>query len=263
MRHSFHQLLHAVMEERGFDHPIWEFNDKLSNRELGELAGVRVPELLQGPCSLRRMTPPGRAAVIKPVNGCSARGVVPLVPDGDAYYNPRTNARMTWDDAVTQALADKHTPRNMRLLRIGHPDAMRPPWLLEEFVQGTGGGMPLDWKAYCFGGRVEVVLQCRRLPMGRLDVQWWDRDWQPLGDICPAKTYRLDETLPAPRDPNGMVDAFERVAALVDSPFIRVDLYESEQGPVFGETTPHPTGGTLRFAAEWDARLGAAWARAT
>lgn len=260
MSHSFRRSLDAVMAERGFNHPIWEVNDKISNRELGELAGVRVPALLQGPCSLRRMSPPTRPAVIKPVNGCSARGMVPLIPDRDAYLDPRSGDRLTWDEAVERAIADKHTPRNVRLLQIGHPDAMRAPWLLEELIQSPGGGMPLDWKAFCIGGRVEAVMQCRRLPRGRLNIQWYDRDWRPLGDICPSGAYTLDETLPAPTGPDEMIDAFEKVAALVDSPFIRVDLYEDEHGPVFGETTPHPTGGTLRFIPEWDERLGAAWA---
>jgi hypothetical protein len=52
------------------------------------------------------------------------------------------------------------------------------------------------------------------------------------------------------------------VASLIDSPFIRVDLYERGKDIVFGEVTPHPTGGTSYFIPEWDEKLGQAWADA-
>jgi hypothetical protein len=59
-----------------------------------------------------------------------------------------------------------------------------------------------------------------------------------------------------------MIEGFEEVASLIDSPFIRVDLYERGKDIVFGEITPHPTGGTSYFVPEWDEKLGQAWADA-
>jgi len=257
---SYHALMARTMAERGFDHPIWELNDKVSARELARLAQVRAPRLLQGPCSLRAMTPPDEPAVIKPVHGCSARGVVPLLPEGDGYYNPRTDEHLTWEQAVAQALAAKHTERNQRLIQRGHPDALRPPWLLEAMVRdAVTGGLPADWKAYCFDGQAYVILHAYRAASGDLRLQWWDREWNPLGDICPHRKYTVDPTLRPPRDPDAMITAMDSVASLVDSPFIRVDLYEDVDGPVFGEITPVPTGNTLRFVPEWDRRLGEAW----
>lgn len=260
MTASYHDLMAATMAERGFDHPIWKLNDKVTARGLAYLADVRAPAILQGPCSLRRMTPPDEPAVIKPLNGCSARGVVFLVPDGDGYYNPRTGGHLTWAEAVDCALAAKHTATNERLIARGHPDAVRPPWLLEEMIRDAEtGGLPADWKAYCFGGRARVILQAHRSADGRLRMQWWDREWNALGDICPNRRYTVDPTLRPPRDPDAMITAMDAIAELVDSPFIRVDLYEDAQGPVFGEITPCPTGNTSRFTPEWDRKLGEAW----
>lgn len=263
MSHSYQQFLEKAMAERGPDHPIWEDNDKLHNRQLGELCGLRVPDLLQGPCSLRRMTPPDGPAIIKPVHGCSARGVVPLAPKGGGYTNLFTGRRVTWEQAVVGALADKHTPRNLRLLEEGHPDAMRPPWLLEELILTDKGRLPFDWKAFVIGGQVEAIKQSVRHPDGYVWVKWYNREWQPVGDIAPTRRWRLRQNLPRPANPSGLLAAFEEIADLVDSPFIRVDLYETPSGEiVFGETTPHPTGGGVRFVPEWDARLGEAWAAA-
>ena len=265
MMPSYQRFLQAAMAERGPDHPIWEDNGKASGRELGELCGLHVPEVYQGPCSLRKMHEPAHDAVIKPVQGCSGRGIRPLRHEGGGQYtNLFTGTTLTWDAAVSSAMADKHTPRNRRLLEQGHPDAMRPPWLLEELILDEAGELACDWKAFVFGGRVEAVFQMVRIPgEGRSSlVKWWSRDWEDVGDIAPVKKWQYTPTLARPHDPGRLVDAFEAVAGLVDSPFIRVDLYEQRDRVVFGEVTPHPTGGTVRFVPEWDRRLGEAWAAA-
>lgn len=264
MSHSYQALLEAAMRDRSPDHPIWEDNGKHTGRELGELCGLHVPEVFQGPCSLRKMSPPAHNAVIKPVQGCSSRGIRPLRWDGRGRYtNLFTGETTTWEQAVASAMADKHAPRNLKLLEQGHPDAMRPPWLLEELILNERGELACDWKAFVFGGRVEAVFQMVRIPGGKAKkVKWWSRDWDDVGDIAPVKTWRYTSTLPGPHDPDRLTAAFEAVADLVDSPFIRVDLYEQPERVVFGEITPHPTGGTVKFASEWDRRFGAAWARA-
>lgn len=262
MTHSYQAFLEQVMAERGPGHPIWEDNGKHTGRELGELCDLHAPEVFQGPCSLRRMDPPDHDAVIKPVQGCSGRGIRPLRWDGNnMFMNMFTGEQTTWEAAVTSALADKHAPRNLRLLEQGHPDAMRPPWLLEELILNEVGGLACDWKAFVFGGRVEAVFQMVRVPGEKTKkVKWWDRGWAGIGDIAPVKTWRYTSTLPGPHDPDRLTAAFEAVADLVDSPFIRVDLYEQRDRVVFGEITPHPTGGTVKFLPEWDRRFGAAWA---
>lgn len=262
MTHSYQKIIEREMAENGWDSPVWLDNDKLANRELGERAGLSVPALLQGPCSLNAMEQPTGSVVIKPVTGCSAKGVVPLLDAGyGAFVHMFTGKQITWSDAVAEALAEKHTKRNLRLLERFHPDAVRSPWILEELVTQYGS-LSYDWKAYCFGGRVEVILQGSRAWGKRYrEIKWWDRDWRPVGDIQPTvKTQPHRSDFPAPAHPEQMIDAFEAVASIVDSAFVRVDLYESDAGIVFGETTPFPTGGTAHFSPEWDRRLGDRWA---
>lgn len=265
MAHSYQTFLEQAMRERGPDHPIWEDNGKATGRELGTLCGLHVPEVFQGPCSLRSMTPPEHDAVIKPVQGCSGRGIRPLRWDGFGQYtNLFTGETMTWEAAVSSAMADKHAPRNLKLLERGHPDAMRPPWLLEELILNESEALVCDWKAFVFGGCVEAVFQMVRTPGEKTkQVKWWSRSWDDIGDIAPVKAWKYTPTLEGPHAPDRLTAAFEAVAGLVDSPFIRVDLYEQPGRVVFGEVTPHPTGGSVKFVPKWDRRFGAAWAGAS
>lgn len=259
---SYQSFIEAAMAERGPDHPIWEFNDKWTAREIGELAGLYVPEIYQGPKSLRAIEPPQHNAVIKPLNGCSSRGIRPLEYNQQGYYDHFLQRQISWAEAVRLALADKHTPRNIALVERGHPDALRPPWLLEELILSDRGGLPDNWKAFCFDAKVVAIFHSRRGPNGTLRIRWWDRDWQDIGDICPAKKWKYDRRMRKPKNPDAMIEGFEEVASLIDSPFIRVDLYERGKDIVFGEVTPHPTGGTSYFIPEWDEKLGQAWADA-
>lgn len=260
---SYQKFLTEAMSERGPDHPIWEVNDKLTAREIGELAGLHVPELYQGPMSLRKMEPPEHNAVIKPLNGCSSRGVRPLVYGiMGKYYDLFSYKSLTWEEAVASAMSDKHTPRNEALLARNHPDAMRPPWILEELILAGPDKLPDNWKAFCFGAEVVAIFQSRRMQDGSLRIRWWDRDFQDIGDICPAKKWKYDRRLAKAKNPEALIRGFEEVASLVDSPFVRVDLYERGNEVVFGEITPHPTGGTQLFVPKWDEIFGRAWADA-
>lgn len=257
---SYQKLLEEAMAQRGPDHPIWEMNDKITGRELGHLAELHVPEIYQGPKSLRGMERPDHSVVIKPLNGCSSRGIRPLVFNStDQYYDMFSGEIVSWDEAVATALTDKHTPRNQALVERGHPDALRPPWLLEELILNEQGNLPDNWKAFCFGGEVVAIFHSRRQPNGTLRIRWWNRNFEDIGDICPAKKWKYDRRMAKPKNPDKLIQGFEDVASLIDSPFIRVDLYERGSQIVFGEVTPHPTGGGSHFVEKWDRIFGQAW----
>ena len=49
----------------------------------------------------------------------------------------------------------------------------------------------------------------------------------------------------------------ERLAAAIDSPFVRIDLYEIGDDIYFSEITFYPNAGVIPFEPkEWDRRLG-------
>ncbi len=136
-----------------------------------------------------------------------------------------------------------------RWLDEHHYGAARRDIIVEPFV-GQGGQLPLDYKIYVFGGRAEMV----QVHQGRgRKHRWtqWGRDWQPLSDNA--------RDIAQPRSLAIMLDAAERLAGNRD--FLRVDFYEIDGQPKFGEFCLFPGSGLDPFdPVSLDQRLGALWA---
>ncbi len=128
--------------------------------------------------------------------------------------------------------------------------------LVEPFI-GDAGLLPVDYKFYVFAGQVAAV----QVHVGRgtarhrwqlFDPHWW----RPLGCADHAAT------MSAP--PPNLVAMTAAAAALGrDFDFVRVDLYDTAAGPLFGELSFFPGSGLDRFADDRiDVALGALWAAA-
>ena len=124
-----------------------------------------------------------------------------------------------------------------------------PRALIAEPLLGDGRTLPVDYKIYVFGGRATHI----QVHLGRGGDHRWvlhDRDFHPLHPAPDRPT--------APRSLNAMLAAAEILAAGID--FVRVDFYEIDGAPRFGEFCVYPGSGLDRFAAEWiDYELGSLW----
>ena len=129
-----------------------------------------------------------------------------------------------------------------------------PRGLIVEPFMGVPPMLPIDYKFYVFGGRVEFV----QVHLGRGEQHRWillDRDWRRVS------TASADHDPRAPASLARMIAAAETLATGTD--FLRVDLYEIGGRPLFGEMTFYPGSGLDRFdPVELDKRLGAHWLRA-
>lgn len=257
---TYQEHITRVMKERGPDHPVWKYNDKLAGRLLAKQAGVRCPQVILGPTQMKNFPPPVVSGVLKPVTGCTSRGVVPFIPSGiDEYRLPLSGEVLSWEQITKRALQAKHTPLNKRLLARDHPDAVRPPWIIEQLIRdgSYASGISCDWKAWVIGGKVQMIGQYVRGQ--NVHVCWRGPQWEPVGKVRDSRKWTYNESLPLPHQPEKMIDAFEAIARLFPAEFVRVDLFEDKTGPVFGEVTPHPAGGKTEFIKQWDIRLGEAW----
>lgn len=125
--------------------------------------------------------------------------------------------------------------------------------LVEPFV-GSGPELPIDYKCYVFGGRVEFV----QVHLDRGGRHRWivlDRAWKrvsaPTSDPDPVRPTSLER----------MIEAAEELGRGLD--FVRVDLYEIDGRPLFGEMTFYPGSGLDPFdPVSLDALMGAHWLRA-
>lgn len=131
---------------------------------------------------------------------------------------------------------------------------IEPRLLIEAFIAGLDGDIPLDFKFFCFSGRVELV---------QVDVDRFtnhtrallDRDFNrlPIGLLYP----RYEGALEKPECFSEMLKIAETLS--VEEPFLRVDLYDAGR-PVFGELTLHPGAGIEPFdPPKWDECLGTHW----
>jgi hypothetical protein len=291
-RPSFLELLRQLKAERPWTDPIWSVNAKLDSRlhVQRHCRLCRLPRLYEVRHELAGIREPGYAdrVVVKPNQGAVARGVLPLalVPRAEGYLGANEwfagtgEGTVPWDVWVEwltwKAHAAQHNPRTP-----GHPDNVAGPWLVEEWIHPAPSQevplawrgymrwrqaeeapiLPDDWKAYVIHGRVQFWAQFRRDPgaprdSGRVAVCYWTREHEriPYG----IKRDRRPADLPAAQHPEALTAAAEELASTLPAPFVRLDFYDDASGPVFSEITPEP-GGSNRFLAEWDERMGRAW----
>jgi len=128
-----------------------------------------------------------------------------------------------------------------------------PRLFIEEFMETSSGDVPIDYKFFCFHGRVEFVqVDFDRFTGHTRGI--FDRDFKPLPFGILYEVNNQDKSPPA-----CFAEMLKLAEILADGePFVRVDLYEIGGRPLFGELTLHPGSGGEKFnPPEWDAKIGA------
>jgi hypothetical protein len=131
---------------------------------------------------------------------------------------------------------------------------IEPKLLVEPYV-GELAKLPLDYKLFVFGGRVEYIEvdTDREIDHKRT---FFDRDWNrqefSLG-------YKLDHReMVRPKSLIQMIEAAEILAE--DFHFVRIDFYEINGQPKFGEMTFYPDAGNVKLVPDaYDLKLGQLW----
>lgn len=234
--------------------PIWRVNNKIAGVEFAAGLGLRTPRRLQladTPQQVQWSTLPD-TCVIKAEDGKSSEGVlvVQRQPSG-RWFDLLHNRDCSNDDI--EAHLDAH------FRAIGTTSGRV---LVESVILRPGASLPsYDWKLFVIGGRVELLLQ--KDPYDPADgegvYRMYDRDLEDLGPVRTRGTYAPQLELPS--NPQALLAVAERVAAQFDVPVVRVDLFDDDHGPVFGEITPNP-GGSHWYGVGVDQALGRLLARA-
>lgn len=136
-----------------------------------------------------------------------------------------------------------------------HYDQIVPRILIENYIEDSIYGIPLDYKFHCFNGETKMIL----LSSGRFAdhrENYYDLSWNefnflwglPKGKGFP-KPAKLDE----------MTFLAKQIAS--DFDFCRVDFYcPDDKRIIFGEITLAPASGLDRFfPKEWDFKMGSWW----
>lgn len=227
----------------------WDVFAKASQKRLAQRLGLSVPRTYGDGVTLDDafVTAEGLDAfAVKPNsshNGIAFRG---LVREG-RYLRDVVRGTLRRPIGVREALRREYAP-------LRRPDE----WVLEELLRPPDGSpRPVaDHKFYCFAGRAELIYQ-RTFAGGREPYrrQFFTRDWAPVN------VGLNDHEVPvatAPAEAAALLAVAEGAASALAYPFLRVDLYASSRGVVFGEFTPG-IGRRHLFNDEWNARLLARW----
>lgn len=125
----------------------------------------------------------------------------------------------------------------------------------EQYMEASDGSEIVDYKFYCFMGspRYCQVIRDRKT---KETIDFYDMDWtlMPFVGLNP-KCENGKIPYPKPLCLHEMISICETLSR--DIPFVRIDLYEINNKPYFGEITFYPGGGFGRFSPEeWNEKLG-------
>lgn len=186
--------------------------------------------------------------VLKSIGGASARGVLPLRRTAGGHEIISRDETITIDDI-----------RN-RFTELEESGDIGGPYFAEEFLHGTtGDAIPLDIKVYTFYGDIGQILLRR---VGRharkesVTSKYIDESGGDLGSV--SLDRKIDPSIPTPQLLGDVVDAARTLSLATRLAFVRVDLYETRRGIVFGELTPRP-GNPQRYQPRHDLRMGEMW----
>ncbi len=133
---------------------------------------------------------------------------------------------------------------------------VKPLLLAEKYMEdkSTLDNDLVDYKFMCFNGEVKCCFTCtKRFMKEGLRVTFYGNDW----NIMPFERSHPRETTPIqkPYCYEQMKQAAEKLSEGL--PFARIDFYEINQRPYFGEITLYPGSGFEAFQPEeWDYIMG-------
>jgi len=120
---------------------------------------------------------------------------------------------------------------------------VKPYILVEKYLSSEKGGLPEDYKFYCFNGEASYVMVCTDRQEGGKQARFWyyNSDWEMQMLTSDALRYGKEATIEKPK---GIDEAFEYARKLSKGfPFVRVDFYIVDGKVIFGEMTFTPSGG--------------------
>ncbi len=265
-RRHVHDLRRGVEVLRGLDpaasHPLLQVARKLRNHRLAASHGVPVPRILAvwGTAARIELSGLPDEFVLKSDGGAGGRGVLPLRRVGpDRYRLTGGSTDGTGSTGGPPDLTGADVVEHYRTER-----RVEGPFFAEAMLARPGvDGLPDDIKIYaCYGEVGQVML--RRMDvhadLSRARYRFLSGDGADLGPDASA-THRIDPTIPPPADLETYLALARHLSRAMALPFVRVDLYETADGPVLGEITRGP-GGAQHYRDDHDEAMGLLWEEA-
>jgi hypothetical protein len=120
-----------------------------------------------------------------------------------------------------------------------HYALIKPRIIAETFLDAGAGGLPDDYKLYCFNGAAHCTMVCTGRATGQPGFDFYDREWKV--NLPYSKSSALaHRQIPEPAGYREMLAAAETLSK--PFPFVRMDFYSIAGRAIVGEMTFTPHG---------------------
>ncbi len=130
---------------------------------------------------------------------------------------------------------------------------IKPQIIVEEFIPDENGNCPVDYKFFCFDGKMEIFkIDYNRFTKRAANYYDKNCNFLEIGKIhsTPDPSIKLE----LPDNFDEMVKITEILSKGI--PFLRVDLYSVNNRIYFGELTFYPSSGIEPFIGDGDIIMG-------
>jgi len=245
-----------MMESRrryeGIEHPVDRIAYKLKAYSLADQHGIKHAEVIRLYSSILSIYWDSlpEQFIIKPQQGCSTKGVLPLVRNKQGKYKDILRNKVM---SIKQII-DYYMEGTLPEAKEKHS---RELWVEELLINP----LPYDWKVHTFNGKVGIIEQFKRDEHIKYH-KYWTSEWKNIENICSKIfTYEINNSLPGPIHPEEILTVAIKLSKAIAHPYVRIDLYDIPEGVYIGEVTPHP-GRTCVYLDYWERYLGAMWEQA-
>ena len=108
---------------------------------------------------------------------------------------------------------------------------LKPRIIAEEFIGDER--IPIDYKFYCFNGRIDSVMLCLDRDMGYPKFLFYDTEWNRQNYMW--KEHVIEKEPEAPKNFSKMLEIAQKLSE--GMPCVRIDLYNIHGEIYFGEIT--------------------------
>jgi hypothetical protein len=132
-------------------------------------------------------------------------------------------------------------------------------FLVEEFLKTEQGEykIPIDYKFFMFNGMIAAIQVIERFSYQKIISGFYDEGWKEMKHLFSFKGKPLKGRFHQPPKLHEMIEYAKRLSKAYEI-FVRVDLFATDKGTIFGEFTPTPSQGNY-FTSQADKMLLKYW----
>ena len=125
-----------------------------------------------------------------------------------------------------------------------HYSEIKPCILCEEYLKDKIYINPIDYKFYCFNGKVDSLLVCSNREKD-LKLNHFDTNWEQCDFVLDE--YKSHELIEKPENFYKMIEIAEKICQKLELKFRRVYLYNINGNIYLGELTFTPAMGMIKY----------------